>query len=229
MTRWTVGVGGTGHWHVAAGDEGVSSQPVGARALCLVVHSHTLCVGATARGMGAGIRALVVEARQMVGTSSIGSASGAAGQSLAHFARTTVIVTATDRLAGAIVATLVVQAARVVGAQRPTHFREAGESVGALAILRTGQGGCANTAHIGRRTGHHSRDTRAGGAVIGHGARGIRATRIVLAGIVAPVVPARLARAAVFIRMASKDALIAQANVAQEAVVVHAACHCIGA
>lgn len=151
------------------------------------------------------------------------SASSAAGQSLAHFSCTAVIVTAADGLASSIVTALIVQATSVVCTQGTAHFGEAGESLGAFTVLRARQRGRSHTANLGSGARHHSADARAGRPVVGNGAHGIWSTRILLTGIIAAVVPARLAGATILIRMAAEDALVTQANVSQEAVVVYAA------
>lgn len=190
-----------------------------------MIHGYAIGVSTTSCGVRAWVRALMVDTGQIIRTSSIGSASSAAGQSLANLSGATIIVSSTDGLACTIITSFVVQAARIVCAQWATHLCEAGESFGALTVLSARQGRRANTADLCRGTGHHSGDTRASGPVIGHGADGIRSTGIVLTRIVASVVAARLTCAAVFVRVAAKDTLIAQANVAQEAVVVHATGH----
>lgn len=59
--------------------------------------------------------------------------------------------------------------------------------------------------------------------MIADGANGIRSTRIFLAWIITTIVSARLTGATVLIRVTSKNALVAQTDVAQETIVVHPA------
>lgn len=155
-----------------------------------MIHSHAVRVCTASCGVGAWARALMVDTGQIIRTSSIGSASSAAGQSLANLSRATIIVSSTDGLAGTIITSFIVQAARIVRAQWATHLCEAGESIGALTVLSARQGRRADTADLCRGTGNHSGDTRASCPVIGHRANGIRSTGIVLARIVATVVAA---------------------------------------
>lgn len=56
--------------------------------------------------------------------------------------------------------------------------------------------------------------------MVGNGADCVRTTRINLAWVHAFVVQARLASAAIFVVVASEDALVVQADVAEEAVII---------
>jgi len=74
-----------------------------------------------------------------------------------------------------------------------------------------------------RRVGHEAFLARATGPLVVHAANGVRSTRRRLTGIDAPVVTATLASAAIRIVVATKQAHVMQADVAQEAVIVNTA------
>lgn len=172
------------------------------------------------------IGALLLDARQMAGALAVRAASRHTGQILADVPLAAFVVAAAHWLADAALAALVADALRVGATGRSTQVvraAEAARTVGGRGARRRRR---ADAAEGRRWVGHHAVQAGAAGPMVGHRADGVRAARGGQAGVGAGVVAARLAGTAVAVVVAGKDALVVQADVAEEAVVVDATGHC---
>lgn len=140
---------------------------------------------------------------------------------MADFTIAAVIITTADWLASATIAPLIAETATVSGANGSTEVAEARLSIGAVAVFVALWCWRSDAADFGSWTRHHSLGTRASRSLVGYGAEGVGSAWIFIAGIGALVVATRFTGAAVGVLMASVDTSVVEANVSQEAVVVH--------
>lgn len=227
LVRAAVLVASAGDAWSLAGHVGIAAETRGAAALLAMIDGLAEGVGAAGSWLRAGIHALLSNAGQVAGTALVGAAARDAVEAQTHLSVGTLVVVAAERLADALLAALVGQAAGVVGTQWTTDGLEAGQAIAAVAILVALQRRRSDAADLGRGIRHHVVQATAAGAMIGHGAGSIGSTGTLKTGIDALIVAAGLGSAAIIIHVTSKNAFVVQAHMAQEAVVVNAAGHCI--
>lgn len=174
------------------------------------------------------IGALLLDACQMAGAFVVRATPGHACQILADVAGAAFVVASAHRFADATLAAFVADALRVGATGRTTEFVGTTETGGAIAGRCAWAGRSADATEGRCRIGHHAVEARAAGPMVGHRADGVRAARSGQTGIGAGVVAARFAGAAVAVVVTREDALVVQADVAEEAVVVDATRHCLG-
>jgi len=211
-------------WHLA-GHIGIAIQTLRARALLPVIDRLALGISAAGCGIGTWIHALLAHAGQVLGAALVGAAAGDTVQSQAEFSMTALVVVAAEGLANSLLAAFVGQTAGIIGAQRSANRLEAGQSIATVAILAAFQGGRTDAAHLGRGIGHHALQAAAAGPVVGHRTGGIGTTGILHTWVYALIIAAGLGGTTVIIHMAAIHALVVQANVTQEAIVVHSTGH----
>lgn len=110
-------------------------------------------------------------------------------------------------------------------AHRPARVVLARVSGRTFSVLVARLGRRPDARDLGRRVRHEPDAARARGPLVGHRAHGVGSARHGQTRIRAHVVPARLDRGAVFVRLAPEQAHVVQTYMAQKAVVVHSARH----
>lgn len=225
MVRLAVFVLGTGSpWHLA-GNIGIAVEALGTGALLAMIDGQAESVGAAGSGIGTWIDALLSHAGEVLGTALVVAAAGHAVQAQAQLPMAAFVVVPAERLAHTLLAAFVGQTARIVGAQGSAHRLKAGQSIGTVTILAALQRRRSHTAHLGRRVGHHALQAATARPVVGHRAGGIRTAGALQTGIHTLVVAAGLGGTAILVGVAAIDALVVQADMSQEAIVVHTTGH----